>query len=73
MQESLTYYFLCVSTAEYVDGELWLASCSQDCLIRVWKLFAKTAAEPDHQTDAIIKMKENIIQVSGDGETGGFA
>ncbi|XP_067267372.1 elongator complex protein 2 isoform X3 [Chanodichthys erythropterus] len=48
------------------DGELWLASCSQDCLIRVWKLFAKTAAEPEHQTDAIIKMKENIIQVSGD-------
>lgn len=42
-------------------------------MIRVWKLFAKTVAEPDHQTDAIIKMKENIIQVSGDGEAGGFA
>uniref|UniRef100_A0AAY4ENK9 Elongator complex protein 2 n=1 Tax=Denticeps clupeoides TaxID=299321 RepID=A0AAY4ENK9_9TELE len=23
------------------DGELWLASCAQDCLIRVWRLFAK--------------------------------
>ncbi|XDV34745.1 hypothetical protein PO909_004873 [Leuciscus waleckii] len=48
------------------DGELWLASCSQDCLIRVWRLFAKTVAEPDHQTDAVIRMKENIFQVSGD-------
>ncbi|XP_056335527.1 elongator complex protein 2 [Danio aesculapii] len=48
------------------DGELWLASCSQDCLIRVWRLFAKTATEPDHQTDGVIKMKENIFQVSGE-------
>uniref|UniRef100_A0A672SDU5 Elongator complex protein 2 n=1 Tax=Sinocyclocheilus grahami TaxID=75366 RepID=A0A672SDU5_SINGR len=50
------------------DGELWLASCSQDCLIRVWRLFAKTATEPDQQADAVIKMKENVFQVSGDGE-----
>uniref|UniRef100_A0A8C1JKB5 Elongator complex protein 2 n=1 Tax=Cyprinus carpio TaxID=7962 RepID=A0A8C1JKB5_CYPCA len=50
------------------DGELWLASCSQDCLIRVWRLFAKTATEPDQQTDAVIKMKEDVFQVSGDGE-----
>uniref|UniRef100_A0A672SDK0 Elongator complex protein 2 n=1 Tax=Sinocyclocheilus grahami TaxID=75366 RepID=A0A672SDK0_SINGR len=48
------------------DGELWLASCSQDCLIRVWRLFAKTATEPDQQADAVIKMKENVFQVSGD-------
>uniref|UniRef100_A0A8C1URD5 Elongator complex protein 2 n=1 Tax=Cyprinus carpio TaxID=7962 RepID=A0A8C1URD5_CYPCA len=48
------------------DGELWLASCSQDCLIRVWRLFAKTATEPDQQTDAVIKMKEDVFQVSGD-------
>ncbi|RXN05381.1 elongator complex 2 isoform X1 [Labeo rohita] len=48
------------------DGELWLASCSQDCLIRVWRLFAKTATEPDQQTDAVIKMKESVFQVSGD-------
>uniref|UniRef100_A0A672SFT9 Elongator complex protein 2 n=1 Tax=Sinocyclocheilus grahami TaxID=75366 RepID=A0A672SFT9_SINGR len=55
------------------DGELWLASCSQDCLIRVWRLFAKTATEPDQQADAVIKMKENVFQVSGDGEAGEFA
>uniref|UniRef100_A0A672SVS3 Elongator complex protein 2 n=1 Tax=Sinocyclocheilus grahami TaxID=75366 RepID=A0A672SVS3_SINGR len=48
------------------DGELWLASCSQDCLIRVWRLFAKTATEPNQQTEAVIKMKENVFQVSGD-------
>jgi len=39
----------------------------------VWRLFAKPVAEPDHATDAVIKMKENIFQVSGDGEAGGFA
>ncbi|XP_059365685.1 elongator complex protein 2 isoform X1 [Carassius carassius] len=55
------------------DGELWLASCSQDCLIRVWRLFAKTATEPDQQTDAVLKMKEDVFQVSGDGEPGEFA
>uniref|UniRef100_A0A8C2IZN4 Elongator complex protein 2 n=1 Tax=Cyprinus carpio TaxID=7962 RepID=A0A8C2IZN4_CYPCA len=48
------------------DGELWLASCSQDCLIRVWRLFAKAATEPVQQTDAVLKMKENVFQVSGD-------
>ncbi|KAI7798441.1 elongator complex protein 2 [Triplophysa rosa] len=48
------------------DGELLLASCSQDCLIRVWRLFAKTAAEPEQQTDTVIKMKENVFEVSGD-------
>uniref|UniRef100_A0A9J7Z3Q9 Elongator complex protein 2 n=1 Tax=Cyprinus carpio carpio TaxID=630221 RepID=A0A9J7Z3Q9_CYPCA len=50
------------------NGELWLASCSQDCLIRVWRLFAKAATEPVQQTDAVLKMKENVFQVSGDGE-----
>lgn len=54
-----------------LDGELLLASCSQDCLIRVWRLFAKTAAEPEQQTDTVIKMKQNVFEVSGDGE-GGF-
>ncbi|XP_055075443.2 elongator complex protein 2 [Misgurnus anguillicaudatus] len=48
------------------DGELLLASCSQDCLIRVWRLFAKTAAELEQQTDTVIKMKEDVFEVSGD-------
>ncbi|XP_051948383.1 elongator complex protein 2-like isoform X2 [Xyrauchen texanus] len=48
------------------DGELLLASCSQDCLIRVWRLFARTTNEPDLQINTVIKMKENVFEVSGD-------
>ncbi|XP_060915579.1 elongator complex protein 2 [Labrus mixtus] len=44
--------------------ELLLASCSQDCLIRVWRLCAKSGtdahAEDDH---TIIKMKEDVFEV----------
>ncbi|XP_029919923.1 elongator complex protein 2 isoform X2 [Myripristis murdjan] len=47
-----------------IGGELLLASCSQDCLIRVWKLCAKsgtdTLTEDDH---SIIKMKEDVFEV----------
>ncbi|KAG7461407.1 elongator complex protein 2 [Solea senegalensis] len=47
-----------------IGGELLLASCSQDCLIRVWRLCAKsgtdTHAEDDH---TIIKMKEDVFEV----------
>uniref|UniRef100_A0AAX7U4P1 Elongator complex protein 2 n=1 Tax=Astatotilapia calliptera TaxID=8154 RepID=A0AAX7U4P1_ASTCA len=46
-------------------GELLLASCSQDSLIRVWRLCAKsgtdTHAEDNH---SIIKMKEDIFESS---------
>eukprot|EP00066_Takifugu_rubripes_P017915 XP_011607181.1 PREDICTED: elongator complex protein 2 isoform X1 [Takifugu rubripes] len=46
------------------SGELLLASCSQDCLIRVWKLRAKSRmdarAEDDHDA---IRMKEDIFEV----------
>uniref|UniRef100_A0A3Q0SE02 Elongator complex protein 2 n=1 Tax=Amphilophus citrinellus TaxID=61819 RepID=A0A3Q0SE02_AMPCI len=45
-------------------GELLLASCSQDALIRVWRLCAKsgidTRVEDNH---SIIKMKEDIFEV----------
>ncbi|XP_017275350.1 elongator complex protein 2 [Kryptolebias marmoratus] len=45
-------------------AELLLASCSQDSLIRVWRLCAKsgsdTRAEDDH---TIIKMKEDVFEV----------
>ncbi|XP_030644791.1 elongator complex protein 2 [Chanos chanos] len=51
------------------DGELLLASCAQDCLIRVWRLFAKTvAAEPSAQDENVIKMKEDIFVVADKGE-----
>lgn len=50
-------------------GELLLASCSQDCLIRVWKLRAKSRmdarAEDDHDA---IRMKEDIFEVMERGE-----
>uniref|UniRef100_A0A8C1VPH7 Elongator complex protein 2 n=1 Tax=Cyprinus carpio TaxID=7962 RepID=A0A8C1VPH7_CYPCA len=56
----------CVEWATKGKNKLWLASCSQDCLIRVWRLFAKAATEPVQQTDAVLKMKENVFEVSGD-------
>lgn len=50
-------------------GELLLASCSQDCLIRVWKLRAKcgtdAGAEDDHD---LIRMKEDVFEVLEKGE-----
>uniref|UniRef100_A0AAX7U815 Elongator complex protein 2 n=1 Tax=Astatotilapia calliptera TaxID=8154 RepID=A0AAX7U815_ASTCA len=51
-------------TLTHSGGELLLASCSQDSLIRVWRLCAKsgtdTHAEDNH---SIIKMKEDIFEV----------
>uniref|UniRef100_A0A3Q2CIK9 Elongator complex protein 2 n=1 Tax=Cyprinodon variegatus TaxID=28743 RepID=A0A3Q2CIK9_CYPVA len=50
-------------------GELLLASCSQDSLIRVWRLCAKsgtdTSTEDDH---SVIKMKEDVFEVKDRGE-----
>ncbi|XP_040044705.2 elongator complex protein 2 isoform X1 [Gasterosteus aculeatus] len=47
-----------------LGGELLLASCSQDCLIRVWRLCAKSGTdahiEDDHTT---IRMKEDVFEV----------
>ncbi|CAL1584564.1 unnamed protein product [Knipowitschia caucasica] len=48
-----------------IGGELLLASCSHDCLIRVWRLCAKSGMDA-HSDDnpSIIKMKEDIFQVN---------
>ncbi|XP_029369470.1 elongator complex protein 2 isoform X2 [Echeneis naucrates] len=47
-----------------ISGDLLLASCSQDCLIRVWRLRAKcetdTGEKDNHTT---IKMKEDVFEV----------
>ncbi|XP_031585140.1 elongator complex protein 2 [Oreochromis aureus] len=55
-------------------GELLLASCSQDSLIRVWRLCAKsgtdTHAEDNH---SIIKMKEDIFEVKERDKSSVFA
>lgn len=50
-------------------GELLLASCSQDCLIRVWKLCAKSGTDPRTEDDhGIIRMKEDVFEVKERGE-----
>lgn len=50
-------------------GELLLASCSQDCLIRVWKLCAKSGKDAHTEDDhTVIKMKEDVFELKGRGE-----
>nr|XP_057903342.1 elongator complex protein 2-like isoform X1 [Doryrhamphus excisus] len=60
-----------------VGGVLLLASCSQDCLIRVWRLCAKSGKdarasteedEEEEDADSVIKMKEDIFQVEDEEE-----
>ncbi|KAI4879565.1 hypothetical protein NFI96_012594 [Prochilodus magdalenae] len=47
------------------DGELLLASCSQDCLIRVWRLVVKCAPQPEMPAEGILRMKEDVFEVKG--------
>lgn len=52
-----------------LGGELLLASCSQDCLIRVWRLCAKSGTDARTEDDhTIIKMKEDVFEVKERGE-----
>ncbi|KAM4631293.1 elongator complex protein 2 [Polymixia lowei] len=47
-----------------IGGELLLASCSQDCLIRVWRLRAKSGTDGNTEDDHnVIKMKEDVFEV----------
>ncbi|XP_066435314.1 elongator complex protein 2 [Eleutherodactylus coqui] len=52
--------------------EIYLASCSQDSLIRIWKIFPKSAAEenvkPADDEEKYIKLKENLLSVQEGGE-----
>uniref|UniRef100_A0A8C8BB05 Elongator complex protein 2 n=1 Tax=Otus sunia TaxID=257818 RepID=A0A8C8BB05_9STRI len=46
-----------------VCGEdLFLASCAQDCLIRIWKVCTKSKQLPETEDDSI-RLKENIFTV----------
>lgn len=57
-------------------GELLLASCSQDCLIRVWRLRAKSgrgAHSEGDGDDGVIKMKEDVFGVEEQDEERGKA
>ncbi|XP_062846773.1 elongator complex protein 2 [Trichomycterus rosablanca] len=47
------------------DGELLLASCSQDCLIRVWRLVLKCTSKPQSSAEEMLKMKEDVFEVEG--------
>uniref|UniRef100_A0A8C5TP95 Elongator complex protein 2 n=1 Tax=Malurus cyaneus samueli TaxID=2593467 RepID=A0A8C5TP95_9PASS len=48
-----------------VCGEdLFLASCAQDCLIRIWKVCVKSKQLPETEDDSI-KLKENVFTVKG--------
>ncbi|KAM9738304.1 elongator complex protein 2 [Menidia menidia] len=44
------------------SGELLLASCSQDSLIRVWRLCAKSGSDPEDDP-AVIRVKEDVFEV----------
>ncbi|XP_009579807.1 PREDICTED: elongator complex protein 2-like, partial [Fulmarus glacialis] len=46
-----------------VCGEdLFLASCAQDCLIRIWKVCTKSKQIPETEDDSI-RLKENVFTV----------
>ncbi|MCJ8746241.1 hypothetical protein PDJAM_G00139520 [Pangasius djambal] len=47
------------------DGKLLLASCSQDCLIRVWRLVVKCDTRAEEPAEGIIRMKEDVFEVKG--------
>uniref|UniRef100_A0A672TUY0 Elongator complex protein 2 n=1 Tax=Strigops habroptila TaxID=2489341 RepID=A0A672TUY0_STRHB len=42
--------------------DLFLASCSQDCLIRIWKVCTKSKQLPETEDDSI-RLKENVFTV----------
>uniref|UniRef100_A0A7N5JTV8 Elongator complex protein 2 n=1 Tax=Ailuropoda melanoleuca TaxID=9646 RepID=A0A7N5JTV8_AILME len=45
--------------------DLFLASCSQDCLIRIWKLYIKSTSS-ETQDDDNIKLKENTFTIENE-------
>ncbi|XP_053323671.1 elongator complex protein 2 isoform X2 [Spea bombifrons] len=61
------------------DGDLFLASCAQDCMIRIWKIFKKSEAEPpriddnDDGEESSIKLKENIFTVKDETNEAAYA
>ncbi|KAF5899130.1 elongator complex protein 2 isoform X1, partial [Clarias magur] len=47
------------------EGELLLASCSQDCLIRVWRLVVKCDTHAKAAAEGTIRMKEDVFETEG--------
>uniref|UniRef100_A0A4X2M5K3 Elongator complex protein 2 n=1 Tax=Vombatus ursinus TaxID=29139 RepID=A0A4X2M5K3_VOMUR len=52
--------------------DLFLASCSQDCLIRVWKLYVKSTSL-EIQEDDDIKLKENTFTLKNESAEATYA
>ncbi|XP_061110754.1 elongator complex protein 2 [Conger conger] len=55
------------------DGDILLASCAQDCLIRIWKVFAKEEHVGDVQDVDAIKLTEDVFEVKKNGSSIRFA
>ncbi|MGH0132748.1 UNVERIFIED_CONTAM: hypothetical protein FKN15_062273 [Acipenser sinensis] len=51
------------SPDEESGGDVFLASCAQDCLIRIWRVFAKPAFSPESLEEDTIKLKEDFFMV----------
>uniref|UniRef100_A0ACB8EC74 Elongator subunit elp2 n=1 Tax=Sphaerodactylus townsendi TaxID=933632 RepID=A0ACB8EC74_9SAUR len=49
------------------DGGLFLASCAQDGLIRIWKVHATSLPLLEMGEDDVIRLKENIFTVKDNG------
>ncbi|XP_053099846.1 elongator complex protein 2 isoform X2 [Hemicordylus capensis] len=45
------------------DEDLFLASCAQDCLIRIWKMHQTSSLLVEIQDDNAVRLKENIFTV----------
>ncbi|XP_072109539.1 elongator complex protein 2 isoform X2 [Mobula birostris] len=50
------------------DGSLLLASCSQDCLIRIWRIFIRIVSTSKDSDNEIIKLKEDMFSVQSNQE-----
>ena len=58
------------------DEELLLASCAQDCLIRMWRLRAGAGGDARPEDNhTVIRMKEEVFEVEERGEwpRGGYS
>ncbi|KAL0961908.1 hypothetical protein UPYG_G00333230 [Umbra pygmaea] len=56
-----------------VGGDLLLASCAQDCLVRVWKLVAKSGAEGNAPDGLTIRMTEDVFTLTESDTSSLFA
>ncbi|XP_042151141.1 elongator complex protein 2 isoform X1 [Oncorhynchus tshawytscha] len=56
-----------------VDGDLLLASCAQDCLIRVWRLVAKSRTKRNAQEERTIRMSEDVFTLTQNDASSAFA